>query len=138
MILRSAGFVTQRPDRRPERRQLRLHPLPDAARREGARRRHRALRAALVCHVRADGPLLRVARNPAFDFDIRQVDAQGIDAYADSVIEASCPMPSGMLLSAAHGHLGASSPYFRVFQAAQVKLGDQGFPVAGHHGARAH
>ncbi|MBI4918060.1 MAG: DUF262 domain-containing protein, partial [Acidobacteria bacterium] len=63
-----------------------------------------------------------------FDRDIRQIDARGIDAYADDVFAGelsdafwSAALPQEMTTSV------ASSPYFRVFQAAQVVLGDKGF-----------
>jgi hypothetical protein len=63
-----------------------------------------------------------------FDYDIRQVHAQGIAAYAENLIrgelsdafwEASLPQSLNTSV--------ASSPYFRLFQAAQVKLNDRGF-----------
>src|SRR5579872_653168 len=64
----------------------------------------------------------------AFDFDIRQVEARGLLAYADSVIEAelpasfwTCMLPQLMDTSS------AQSPYFLAFKPAQVKLGDKGF-----------
>jgi hypothetical protein len=63
-----------------------------------------------------------------FDYDIRQIHAQGFatfgtatfagelsDAYWDTLL------PQEMNTSS------STSPYFRVFQAAQVKLGDRGF-----------
>lgn len=62
------------------------------------------------------------------DFDIRQIDAQGIKAYSEALIAGtlsdafwSVGLPQEMDTSA------VSSPYFRVFQAAQVKLNDKGF-----------
>lgn len=64
----------------------------------------------------------------AFDHDIRQIHVQGISTYADNVVlgelsdafwEAS--LPQAMNTSV------ASSPYFRLFQAAQVKANDLGF-----------
>jgi hypothetical protein len=63
-----------------------------------------------------------------FDYDIRQIHAQGIAAYAENLIrgelsdafwEASLPQSLNTSV--------ASSPYFRLFQAAQVKLNDRGF-----------
>jgi hypothetical protein len=64
----------------------------------------------------------------AIDYDIRQVHAQGIATYAESVMRGELSdafweagLPQAMDTSV------ASSPYFRVFQAAQVKLGDRGF-----------
>lgn len=63
-----------------------------------------------------------------FDQDIRQTHLQGISTHADNVIlgelsdafwEAS--LPQAMNTSV------ASSPYFRLFQAAQVKANDLGF-----------
>lgn len=64
----------------------------------------------------------------AFDFDIRQVESRGLAAYADAVIETELPesfwttfLPQQMDTSS------SSSPYFKIYQAAQVKLGDRGF-----------
>lgn len=63
-----------------------------------------------------------------FDYDIRQIDAQGIQAYADNVIKGElseafwdATLPQELNTSA------ASSPHFRLFQAAQVKMNDRGF-----------
>ena len=63
-----------------------------------------------------------------FDFDIRQIDAGGVLAYADAVIPTQLPdsfwtgmLPQFMDTSS------INSPYFKVFQAAQVKAGDKGF-----------
>jgi hypothetical protein len=63
-----------------------------------------------------------------FDYDIRQVHAQGIHAYADNLIRGELSeafwealLPQGMNTSV------GSSPYFHVFQAVQVKLNDLGF-----------
>jgi hypothetical protein len=63
-----------------------------------------------------------------FDYDIRQIHTQGIDAYADNLIRGElsdafweASLPQAMNTSV------ASSPYFRLFQAAQVKLNDRGF-----------
>ena len=62
------------------------------------------------------------------DYDIRQIDAQGIASYSDSLIRGELSdafwevgLPQSMDTSA------SSSPYFRVFQAAQIKLNDKGF-----------
>jgi hypothetical protein len=62
------------------------------------------------------------------DLDIRQVELQGIEAYADGLVRGSlsdafweAALPQQMNTSA------ASSPYFRLFEAAQIKLGDRGF-----------
>lgn len=72
----------------------------------------------------------RYSGNPetAFDFDIRQIAARGVTAYTDSVIGATLSesfwatlLPQSMETSS------INSPYFRVFQAAQVKLHDKGF-----------
>ena len=63
-----------------------------------------------------------------FDFDIRQIEARGLPAYTNAVIEAELPesywsalLPQEMDTSA------RTSPYFVVYQAAQVKLQDHGF-----------
>jgi hypothetical protein len=62
------------------------------------------------------------------DYDIRQIDSQGIASYSDSLIRGELSsafwdsgLPQSMDTSA------SSSPYFRLFQAAQVKLNDKGF-----------
>lgn len=72
----------------------------------------------------------RYSGNPetSFDYDIRQIKAQGLMTYAEAVINAELPdtfwttlLPQQMDTSS------SSSPYFAVYQAAQVKLGDRGF-----------
>jgi hypothetical protein len=64
----------------------------------------------------------------AFDFDIRQVEARGLAAYADSVIDNELPESfwTGMLPQLMDTS-SSNSPYFLCYQAAQVKLGDKGF-----------
>jgi hypothetical protein len=64
----------------------------------------------------------------AFDFDIRQVEARGLVAYADSVVENELPITfwTGMLPQLMDTSSG-QSPYFLAYKAAQVKLGDKGF-----------
>lgn len=64
----------------------------------------------------------------AFDFDIRQVEASGLLAYAGAVIETELPESfwSGMLPQLMDTSSG-QSPYFLAYKAAQVKLGDKGF-----------
>jgi len=64
----------------------------------------------------------------AFDFDIRQVEVNGLASYVEAVIENELPasfwtgtLPQLMVTSS------AQSPYFIAYQAAQVKLGDKGF-----------
>lgn len=63
-----------------------------------------------------------------FDVDIRQIEARGVLAYTDAVVENELPdsfwtgiLPQVMDTSSAR------SPYFLAYQAAQVKLGDKGF-----------
>lgn len=72
----------------------------------------------------------RYAGSPesTFDYDIRQIDSQGMEKYSEAVIGAELPesfwntlLPQQMDTSAVF------SPYFLVYQAAQVKLGDRGF-----------
>lgn len=72
----------------------------------------------------------RYSGNPetAIDFDIRQIEARGVVAYVSAVIEAelsgsfwSALLPQQMETSS------SISPYFLVYQAAQVKLKDKGF-----------
>lgn len=64
----------------------------------------------------------------AFDFDIRQVEASGLLAYAGAVIETELPDSFwiGMLPQLMDTSSG-QSPYFLAYKAAQVKLGDKGF-----------
>ncbi|ADI30168.1 GmrSD restriction endonuclease domain-containing protein [Methylotenera versatilis] len=63
-----------------------------------------------------------------FDFDIRQIDSRGVVDYVESVIPNELPdsfwtgmLPQFMDTSS------IGSPYFRCYQAAQIKLGDKGF-----------
>jgi hypothetical protein len=63
-----------------------------------------------------------------FDLDIRMIHDQGIEAYADNLILGSlsdafwtAALPQQMNTSA------SSSPYFRLYEAAQIKLNDRGF-----------
>jgi hypothetical protein len=64
----------------------------------------------------------------AFDFDIRQIEARGLASYAESVIENELPDSfwTGMLPQLMDTSSGRS-PYFLTYQAAQTKLGDNGF-----------
>lgn len=64
----------------------------------------------------------------AFDFDIRQIEARGLASYCEAVIHAELPESFwSTLLPQEMDTSSASSPYFLVYQAAQVKLGDLGF-----------
>jgi hypothetical protein len=64
----------------------------------------------------------------AFDQDIRQIHIQGISTYGENVIlgELSDAFWDASLPQAMNTSV-ASSPYFRLFQAAQIKMGDLGF-----------
>lgn len=64
----------------------------------------------------------------AFDFDMRQIEARGLANYIESVIENELPDSfwTGMLPQLMDTS-SAKSPYFLVFQAAQVKLIEKGF-----------
>ena len=72
----------------------------------------------------------RYAGSPetAFDVDIRQITAQGLVPYIESVIENELPASfwTGMLPQLMTTSF-STSPYFLAYQAAQAKLGDQGF-----------
>jgi len=72
----------------------------------------------------------RYAGSPetAFDFDIRQVEARGLAAYAEAAFENELPDSfwTGMLPQLMDTSSG-QSPYFLAYQAAQVKFGDKGF-----------
>jgi hypothetical protein len=72
----------------------------------------------------------RYSGNPetALDFDIRQIEARGLKEFTSAVIDAelsegfwSTLLPQEMETSS------STSPYFLVFQAAQIKLKDKGF-----------
>lgn len=64
----------------------------------------------------------------AFDLDIRQIEARGLAPYTASVVENELPETfwTGMLPQVMDTS-SVRSPYFRAYQAAQVKLGDKGF-----------
>jgi len=68
----------------------------------------------------------------AFDFDIRQIDSQGLQAYAEAVIENELPSTfwTGMLPQLMDTS-SSTSPYFIAYQAAQARFGDRGFLSAG-------
>ena len=72
----------------------------------------------------------RYAGNPetTFDFDIRQIESNGLVGYAESVIENELAGTfwTGMLPQLMDTS-SSISPYFLCYQAAQVKLGDKGF-----------
>ncbi|HPE63030.1 MAG TPA: DUF262 domain-containing protein [Methanothrix sp.] len=64
----------------------------------------------------------------AFDYDIRQIHDQGIQAYANGQINGT--LSNAFWESALPQNLNtsvASSPYFRLYQAAQIKMNDLGF-----------
>jgi hypothetical protein len=63
-----------------------------------------------------------------FDVDIRQIEAQGVVGYVESVIENELPDTywTGMLPQLMDTS-SAQSPYFVAYQAAQARLGDRGF-----------
>lgn len=64
----------------------------------------------------------------AFDLDIRQIDSQGLQKYAETVITAEMPESywTGMLPQLMDTS-SSTSPYFQAYKAAQAKLGDKGF-----------
>ncbi|RJP82585.1 MAG: DUF262 domain-containing protein [Desulfobacteraceae bacterium] len=72
----------------------------------------------------------RYSGNPetAFDFDIRQIESQGLVPYVESVIENELADTfwTGMLPQLMDTS-SAQSPYFIAYQAAQARLGDKGF-----------
>jgi len=72
----------------------------------------------------------RYSGNPetTFDSDIRQIEAQGLESYAEAVIASELPESYwANLLPREMDTSSGSSPSFLVYQAAQVKLGDCGF-----------
>lgn len=63
-----------------------------------------------------------------FDFDIRRIDEVGVDKYLQDI--ESAELSDGFWLSGLPQQLNtsvASSPYFNVYLAAQVKMNDKGF-----------
>lgn len=70
----------------------------------------------------------RPALRAQFDFDIRQIEANGLASYTASVIENELPASfwSGMLPQLMDTS-SSISPYFLCYKAAQVKLADKGF-----------
>jgi hypothetical protein len=68
------------------------------------------------------------APETAFDLDIRQIEAQGLANYVESVIETELPESfwTGMLPQLMDTS-SSISPYFVAYQAAQAKSGDKGF-----------
>lgn len=62
-----------------------------------------------------------------FDFDIRQINEQGLQTYAEAVIENELPSTFWTgILQQEMNTASARSPYFIAYQAAQAKLGDLG------------
>ena len=63
-----------------------------------------------------------------FDYDIRQMHLNGFENYARAVTAAELSDPFwNSLLPQEMNTSASSSPYFRVFQAASVKMNDKGF-----------
>lgn len=72
----------------------------------------------------------RYSGNPEgpFDFDIKQIEVRGLSAYTEAVIENALPQTFWTNMLPQEMETSSSiSPYFMVYQAAQVKLGDKGF-----------
>lgn len=64
----------------------------------------------------------------AFDFDIRQIDTRGAEVYTSAVIEGELSESFWTALLPQNLETSSStSPYFLVYQAAQVKLNNKGF-----------
>jgi hypothetical protein len=63
-----------------------------------------------------------------FDFDIRQIEARGLSGYTSAVIGAELSDSFwATLLPQQFETSSSTSPYFLVYQAAQVKMKDKGF-----------
>ena len=63
-----------------------------------------------------------------FDFDIRQLHSQGFETYLPATFDSELSGAYwGTLLPQEMNTSSSSSPYFRVFRAAQIKMGDLGF-----------
>jgi len=72
----------------------------------------------------------RYSGNPesTFDYDIRQIDARGLAAYANSMIDAKLSDSfCDALLPQEFDTSSSVNPAFLVYKAAQAKLGDLGF-----------
>lgn len=64
----------------------------------------------------------------AFDLDIRQLEAQGLQSYAEAVIATELPESFWLgMLPQLMETSSAQSPYFIAYLAAQARLGDKGF-----------
>lgn len=64
----------------------------------------------------------------AYDFDMRQIESHGLQAYVDAVIAAELSANFWEdLLPQLMDTSSSISPYFTAFKAAQAKLGDLGF-----------
>lgn len=84
------------------------------------------VRRAYVLNVLAE----RFAGNPegTFDFDIRRINERGFETYFESLEEAQLgPTFWEIALPQKFNTSVASSPFFRIFLAAQVAAGDKGF-----------
>ncbi len=62
-----------------------------------------------------------------FDYDIRQLHEQGFSSYGPAIFAGELSDAFWNTLLPQEMNTSSSSPYFSVFQAAQVKLGDRGF-----------
>ncbi len=72
----------------------------------------------------------RYSGNPetSFDYDIRQIDTQGLVSYVNAVVDAQLSDSFWMSLLPQQMETSSGiSPYFQVYKAAQVKLNDKGF-----------
>jgi hypothetical protein len=72
----------------------------------------------------------RYSANPetTFDFDIRQIESNGLAAHTTAVIDAQLSQSFWETLLPQQMETSSSiSPYFLVFKAAQIKLNDKGF-----------
>jgi hypothetical protein len=127
MILRSAGFITSSLIRS----QNAINFAYVLYLRGRAERMHSADLERLVTRWYVMSLLRgRYAGSPesTFDFDIRQIEAQGLAAYTNAVIGAELSDSFWNTLLVQEMDTSASaSPYFIVYQAAQAKLGDRGF-----------
>lgn len=127
MILRSAGFVSSRMIRaRNAVNFAYIIYLHGRAQRIDAAELERIVRRWFVMSLLT----ARYTGHPEtiFDWDIRQIESRGLEAHARAVIEAE--LSSSFWSSLLPQHLETASlgsPYFTVFQAAQVKDNGRGF-----------
>ena len=127
MILRSAGFVTSRPDRRAEQPQLRLHPLPARPRPEGMPPPTSNGWCGAGTPFRISPAATRRATpRPLSTTTSARSTRKASTSTARQYRDAAHPNFWDNLLPLLDT-ASSNSAFFLAYQAAQVKLGDKGF-----------